>query len=375
MAEDSGQERTEQPSQKRLKEAREKGQVPRSRELGTTFVLLLSALSLLMLGRHIAIQFEILMRRGLSLPRALVMDPGRIGAWFADMVLHGLWLCVPLFAVLLVAALASSVALGGVAFSAQALAPKLEKLDPLKGLGRLFSWRGLLEIAKALVKFILVGGVSLLVLRRQSGALMMLGQQPLGPALAQTASLLAWGFLWLAASLVLVAVVDVPFQLWDHTRNLKMTRQELRDELKETEGNPEVKGRLRRQQREMSQRRMMEAVPKADVVLTNPTHYAVALTYDDTRMGAPRVVAKGADLVAFRLRDIARDAKVPVIEMPPLARAIYHNTPLDGEIPRALYVAVAQVLAYVYRLRTGLAPDGPPEVDVPDELLTPKGSS
>lgn len=375
MAEDSGQERTEQPTPKRLKEAREKGQIARSRELGTTLALLLSALSLLLLGRHTARQFEILMHSGLSLPRSLIMDPNRICGWFAHMILHGLWLCSPLFGVLMVAAVASNMALGGVAFSGQSLMPKPEKLNPLRGLGRIFSSKGLMELGKALTKFTLVAGVALLVLRSQAATLLGLGRQPLGDALAQMASLLAWGFLWLAGSLVLVAAVDVPFQLWDHNRNLKMTQQELRDELKETEGNPEVKGRLRRLQREMSQRRMMEAVPTADVVLTNPTHYAVALAYDDNRMGAPRVVAKGADLVAFRLRDIAREAEVPVMEMPPLARAIYHNTPLDGEIPRALYVAVAQVLAYVYQLRAGLTPETPPEVDVPDELLTPKGSA
>lgn len=368
MAEESGQERTQQATSKRLQEAREKGQIARSRELATMAVLMGAAGGLLITGHYVIDRMAALMRHGLSIPRNVLMDPARAPAWLGHALIDAMLIMAPLLAILTVVALIGQFALGGVAFSAEAIVPKWEKLDPVKGLQRLFSWNALAELFKAIVKFVLVGVIAALVLRHEAPRLLMLAREPLRPALADTVGLLAWSFLWLSAALILVAAADVPFQLWDHARKLRMTHQEVRDESKETEGNPQMRARVRQVQREMAQRRMMEAVPKADVVITNPTHYAVALSYDDSRAGAPRLVAKGADLVAAEIRRRAEQASVPIVPAPPLARAIYHNTKLDQEIPRALYLAVAQVLAYVYQLRTGAPPAPLPALPVPDDV-------
>jgi flagellar biosynthetic protein FlhB len=365
--EDKSQERTEQATPKRLKEARERGQVPRSRELNTMVMLLAGSGGLLIMGEQLLEGVSALLRRGWVLERALVFDTRVLAQRLAALVQDALVTIAPLLALLFAAALAGPALIGGWSFSAQSLGFKWEKLDPVKGLGRIFAWRGLMELTKTLVKFVLVGAVSAVLLWQLAGPLLSLGAQPLESAMGLAARLLSWSFLGLSAVLILIALVDVPFQLWDHARQLKMTRQEVRDELKETDGRPEVKGRIRALQREMAQRRMMEEVPKADVVIVNPTHFAVALRFD-RHMSAPRVVAKGADLIAARIRGIAQQHDVAVFSAPPLARALYHSTELGQEIPAALYVAVAQVLAYVYQLRSsvqGLGPEPAPPQDLP----------
>ena len=373
MAEaDSGQDRTEEATPRRRQQAQEKGQVPRSRELTTTVLLLGGTAGLMMLSGYMIEGLSALFREGLALDRQMIflkdaglLQLGRLtGA--AALVL------APLCALLFLLAAAMPVALGGWSFSAESLAPKLSKLDPIKGLGRLFGPRGLMELLKALAKFLLVGSVGALVLWWELDQLLALSGLPLEQALAQTAWLAGYTLLGVSAATALVAVVDVPFQLWQHNKQLRMTRQEVRDEFKETEGRPEVKVRIRQLQAEMAQRRMMEAVPEADVVVTNPSHYAVALKYESQR-GAPRVLAKGKDLVARAIRDRADAAGVPRIELPPLARALYAHTRVNEEIPPPLYLAVAQVLAYVYRLRSarnlGTAwPTAPGSVPVPDDL-------
>lgn len=373
MAEaDSGQDRTEEATPRRRQQAQEKGQVPRSRELTTTVLLLGGTAGLMMLSGYMIEGLSALFREGLALDRQMIflkdaglLQLGRLtGA--AALVL------APLCALLFLLAGAMPVALGGWSFSAESLAPKLSKLDPIKGLGRLFGPRGLMELLKALAKFLLVGSVGALVLWWELDQLLALSGLPLEQALAQTAWLAGYTLLGVSAATALVAVVDVPFQLWQHNKQLRMTRQEVRDEFKETEGRPEVKARIRQLQAEMAQRRMMEAVPEADVVVTNPSHYAVALKYESQR-GAPRVLAKGKDLVARAIRDRADAAGVPRIELPPLARALYAHTRVNEEIPPPLYLAVAQVLAYVYRLRSarnlGTAwPTAPGSVPVPDDL-------
>lgn len=373
MAEaDSGQDRTEEATPRRRQQAQEKGQVPRSRELTTTVLLLGGTAGLMMLSGYMIEGLSALFREGLALDRKMVFltDAGLVqlgrltGA--AALVL------APLCALLFLLAAAMPVALGGWSFSAESLAPKLSKLDPIKGLGRLFGPRGLMELLKALAKFLLVGSVGALVLWWELDQLLALSGLPLEQALAQTAWLAGYTLLGVSAATALVAAVDVPFQLWQHNKQLRMTRQEVRDEFKETEGRPEVKARIRQLQAEMAQRRMMEAVPEADVVVTNPSHYAVALKYESQR-GAPRVLAKGKDLVARAIRDRADAAGVPRIELPPLARALYAHTQVNEEIPPPLYLAVAQVLAYVYRLRSarnlGTAwPTAPGSVPVPDDL-------
>lgn len=281
-------------------------------------------------------------------------------------------LLLPLLAALLVVAVLAPLALGGWTFSTGALALKPERLNPVKGLARVFSLNGLAELAKALAKFTVLALTTGLLLWRDMGSILALGTQALAPALSGAASLLLNSFLVLCGALVSIAALDVPYQYWRHHQKLRMSRQDLREELKETEGKPEVKSRQRALQREVARRRMMQEVPRADVVVTNPTHFAVALRYRPESMVAPRVVAKGADLVAQRIRELAAEHRVPLLSAPPLARALYHGTRLGQEIPASLYQAVAQVLAYVYAVRRqqregGAAPVPPIDLPVPDE--------
>lgn len=351
MAESDGQERTEEATPKRQQEAKEKGQVPRSRELSTVAALLAAASALMFMGDSMVRQLATQMRLGLSPSREMIFDTEALPARFLAAVVQALWTLMPFFALMVVVAIAASAILGGWAFTA--ISFKWEKLDPVKGLGRVFGWRGLLEMLKGMAKFLLVALVALLLLRTLAGQFLGLGSEPLAQGIAHVGSLLTLAFLLLSATLLVVVLIDVPFQLWDHRRQLRMTKQEVRDEFKQTEGSPEVKGRIRRMQMEIAQRRMMAEVPKADVVITNPNHYAVALRYDQGGGGAPVLVAKGTELIALKIRSIAEEHDVPVLRAPPLTRALYHSTELDEAIPIGLYRAVAMVLAYVYHLRQG----------------------
>lgn len=376
MAEETGQERTERATPKRLREARERGQVARSRELGSAALLTTGAATLLLAGGHMGERTAALMRDALSLRGAELGRPEALLARLADALAAGYLTAAPLLVVAVVAAVAATLAVGGWVFSGQAVAFRPEKLDPVKGLKRIFSVQGLVELVKAVAKFALVLAVAVATLAWEAPEILGLADEPLPAALAHAGRLFATTFLLLAAALVLIAAADVPFQIWNHARQLRMTRQEVKDELKDTEGRPEVRSRIRQIQRQLAQQRMMAEVPKADVVVTNPTHYAVALRYEEGRRAAPVVVAKGADLVALRIRALAREAGVPVLELPPLARALYRSTDLGREIPAALYVAVAQVLAYVYQVRAARAagaPEPPPpaEVPVPEDLAGP----
>ncbi len=372
MAEqDNSQERTEQATPKRLQDAKKKGQAARSRELNTTAVLLTGAATLVLFGGAMGEGIATMMVHGLTLPRELAFDDALVPAVFGEAAMAALMLVLPLFAAVLVAALAGPAMLGGLVFSAESLKPKLEKLSPIAGLKRIFSANGLMEFAKTLAKFIVVTGAGLLALRYVAPDLLMAGESSVETAVPGLAATSGWVLLVLSAVMLLIAAVDVPFQLWSHSKKLRMTRQEVRDEMKETEGRPEVKGRIRRVQMEMTQRRMMMAVPDADVVVTNPTHYSVALKYDPTGMAAPRVVAKGADEIALKIREVAAASDVPRVEAAPLARALYFTTRLDEEIPAELFLAVARVLAWVYQVKAaagGAAPPLPEELDVPDHL-------
>jgi flagellar biosynthetic protein FlhB len=274
---------------------------------------------------------------------------------------------------MVIAAIAAPLALGGWVFSWEAIEPKFEKLDPIKGVPRLFALRGLIELVKALLKFLLVFAVAVLLFKTFLNELVGLSGEPLEQSIGHGLHVIALCFLLLSASLIVVVMFDVPYQLWDHAKKLKMTLQEIKDEMKETEGSPEVKGRLRRMQMEMAQNRMMAEVPKADVIVTNPSHYAVALKYDPHSTGAPKLVAKGVDLMAAQIRNLAAAANVPMLASPPLARALYYSTDLDKEIPQGLYLAVAQVLAYVYQLKTARQnrwdePLPPGDIKVPEEF-------
>jgi flagellar biosynthetic protein FlhB len=373
MSEDTGQEKTEEPSAKRLKESREKGQVPRSKELNTMMLLMGSAAGFLFMGDSVLGGIKTIMQSGLSIENAQEINPQAILQIFSDTALQSLFIIAPLFLLFTVVVLLTPLGIGGWSFSMKAVSFKLEKIDPIKGFGRIFALKGLMELAKVLAKFALVASISATIVWSLIEELLGLGNEPLEVAIVHVAKLCGWSFLACSSALILVAMIDVPFQLWQHTKQLKMTKQEIKDESKETEGRPEVKSRIRALQQELSQRRMMESVPTADVILTNPTHYAVALKYDQFSNGAPVVVAKGADLIAANIRAVAEQNGVAIVSAPPLARALYASTEIDQEIPAGLYVAVATILTYVYQLNTmnehgGITPEKPVDLPIPDEL-------
>lgn len=372
MAEENsdGEEKTEAPTAKRRYEAKEEGQVPRSRELTTLLAMLTAAGCLLIFGGHMTDSLLEMLHHGLHVKRGTIFDPQAPIRLLREMLGAGLWAVGPLALALLIVAVAAPAALGGWTFSAKALTPQLGRLDPIKGLKRIFGVHGLVELGKALAKVVLVGMLGTYMLWRSHGDFQALASEPLRPALHQAARIFIDTFLVLVAALSLIALVDVPFQLWEHTRKLRMTKQEIKDELKQTEGRPEVKSRIRQLQQQAAQGRMLEQVPKADVVVTNPTHFAVALRYDPLHMRAPKLMAKGTDLIAQRIRELARENGVPLFEAPQLARALHYTTELDREIPAGLYLAVAQVLAYIYQLRSHHQADPVrPEPSIPEEFL------
>ncbi|MFA5678496.1 MAG: flagellar biosynthesis protein FlhB [Pseudomonas sp.] len=373
MAEDSGQERTEDPTAKRQKESREKGQVARSKELNTLAVVMVAAVGLLMLGPQIVRGLMDLMVFNFTIEREALYNTDSMGLHLFASVKHGFGALAPFMVMVLVAALVGPVLLGGWLFSAKLLAPKGERLNPLAGIKRMFSLKSLVELLKALAKFLVVLVMALVVLNMRTDDLLALGNEPLPTAIAHSGWVLGTSLVLLACSLILIAAVDVPFQIWDNKQKTLMTKQEVRDEYKDSEGKPEVKSRVRQLQREMAERRMMGEVPKADVVITNPTHYAVALKYDPVNSGAPVVIAKGADFLAQKIREVATENDVIILESPPLARAVYYSTELEHPIPAGLYLAVAQVLAYVYQIRQhqqgkGQRPGPMPEPPIPDDL-------
>lgn len=351
MAEKMAQERTEQPTPKRLQQAKENGQVARSRELTTMVVLLVSAATLIMIGDNIISGMLGVMHDAFEAPRMDLMDPNMAPVWLEQALLDAIIALLPFLALVMAAALIAPLALSGWSFSAKAMAFKWDKLDPVKGIGRIFSTRALVELLKALAKFLVVLAIALIFLWSNVDSMLGLGTQSPEPAIGNAGSILVWAFLFLSSAMILIAAVDVPFQLWDHHRQLRMTRQEIKDELKETDGSPEVKRRIREVRNEIMRRRMMEAIPTADVVITNPTHFAVALKYDQKKSSAPVVVAKGQDLIALQIRTLAIKHKVPIISAPPLSRALFYSTELQQRIPSGLFLAVAQVLAYAYQLR------------------------
>jgi flagellar biosynthetic protein FlhB len=374
MAENQdGQEKIHDPTAKRLQDARRKGQVPRSRELNTMAITLLGAASLILFAPRFTGAMYELFEGQFVLSRSELFDPNALLNHLSAAIADALWMLTPFFLLMIAVAVLASVALGGFNISAEAMQPKLSKLDPIKGMKRVFSVKGLMELVKSMGKFLLISLATGVLLYVWAEELLRLGDLDIDVALKQGMTMVGWSSVLIASTLIVLALIDVPFQLWQHKRDLKMTQQEVRDELKETEGKPEVKNRIRKMQMEMAQRRMMEAVPKADVIVTNPTHYAVALRYDAERMAAPIVVAKGRDLIAANIRRIGEAADVPQVEAPLLARAIYFNTELQQPIPTALFLAVAQLLAYVFQLRAyheqgGDIPSAPQDYPVPEDM-------
>jgi flagellar biosynthetic protein FlhB len=373
MAEESDLEKTEQPSLQRLEKAREEGQVARSREL-TTFVLLMAGgAGLWLMGSTIMQKLLKVLRDGLTLDKRLSYDPEQLLPHLHALAFDALLAMLPFLLVLLLAAVLSPMLLNGWLFTLQPLQPKFSKMNPVTGIARMFSLNSLVELLKAIAKALVVGGVGAWVIWHNKDGVMLLMTQPLAVAVPQLGSLIWSCFIAIMGGMLLIAAVDVPFQLYQHNKKLMMTKEEVRQEAKETEGNPEVRGRIRRMQREMAQRRMMSEIPTADVVVTNPTHFSVALRYSENGMRAPVVVAKGTQLTAARIREIAQEHGVPILEAPPLARALYKHTEIGEVIPEALYTAVAEVLAYIYQLKRynkegGKQPQEPHDLPVPPEL-------
>jgi flagellar biosynthetic protein FlhB len=370
--EQTGQERTEQPTERRLQEARKKGQVPRSKELNTMLSLILASVALLVLGGGISQNIMQVSVEGFSVPRELVFDASQLPYQFMYMASQALLALSPFMAVMLISVFAGPLMMGGWSFSLETISFKLEKLNPIKGLARIFSLKGLVELAKALAKFLLLLGAAILIFFSIDQQLLSLASMSPKAAGVEAVTVLVQVLLILSATTILIVALDVPFELWNHQKQLRMTKQEVKDEMKETDGNPQVKQRIRTMQRQLAESRMMEDVKTADVVITNPTHYAVALQYLDRPGSAPRLVAKGKDLTALRIRSIATEHDIPLFEAPPLARALYRSTEIGHEIPHVLYMAVARVLAYVFQLKNAGPTDyvpKPDHLDIPLEAL------
>ena len=350
MADSDSGEKTEEPTAKKLSDARKKGQIARSKELGTMFVLVGSAAALMVVGEALVNAMTLMMTRLFSMNRQEVMD---IHALFKVVMESVGYIVTPLlwiFAIILVAAFVGNTLLGGMNFSAEAMAPKASKLSPLAGFKRMFGAKAVVELVKSLLKFFVVFIVAYLLLSTYFDEILSLSVELLPLNIAHAVDLLLWMFLILTVSLVIIAVIDAPYQIWDHNRQLKMSLKDIKDEMKSSEGSPENKGRIRRTQYEISQRRMMSDVPDSDVVITNPTHFSVALKYDAAAGGAPTIVAKGIDEMAMHIRTIAKEHGVEIIQSPALARSLYYTAELNEDIPDELFAAVAQVLAFIFQL-------------------------
>jgi len=372
MAENTTQDKTEEATPKRRLDAKKKGQVPRSKELNTVVSLLAAGFGMLIFGSQVVNGLNDTLKQGLDFERSLAFNEVLISSRLEDAALASVAMLIPLLSLLFITTLASPFAMGGWVISAEMLAPKMERISLVKGFGRLFSPRSLMELAKTLAKFVLVSIVTCLVLYALLDEVLTLSRLPLHRALQVAGNLFIWCLLGFSSVLVLIAAADVPFQLWEFRRKIRMTKQEVKEELKQTEGRPEVKMTIKERQQEFARQRMITQVPKADVVITNPTHYAVALRYDPQKRGAPVVIAKGRDLVAARIREVATEHNVALFSAPPLARALYASTDLNQEIPANLFLAVAQVLAYIFQLRKknsdGVKKPAPPkDLPIPEE--------
>ncbi|MES2823880.1 MAG: flagellar biosynthesis protein FlhB [Pseudomonadota bacterium] len=371
--EDSSQEKTEEASGRKIEKAREEGQIPRSRDLTTSVVLLFGACGLYFYADFMFAKIIGLTRANFILKRETIFDPNAMIGHLASAIYDGILSMMPFFGLMFVASIIGPIALGGWLFSVDALQPKLSRMDPLAGIKRMFSVKSLIELVKALAKVLVILGATILLLKHYAQDMYRLSDESINVAIVHSAKISIFAAIALSATTLIIAAVDVPLQLFEYAKKLKMTKQEIRDESKDTDGKPEVKGRIRQLQREMAQRRMMAKVPEADVIITNPTHYAVALKYQPESMATPIMIAKGGDHTALKIREIAKAHNIDIIESPVLARAIFHTTELDTEIPSGLYLAVAQVLAYVFQLRNyrkgrGEKPKYPRNLKVPKDM-------
>ncbi|XQW85852.1 flagellar biosynthesis protein FlhB [Thalassotalea piscium] len=350
MAEESSGEKTEEPTAKKLSDARKKGQIARSKDLGTLFVLVGSALALMLMGDSLVDSLSKMMTRLFSVTRKEAMDVHALYQVISESVSVVFTPLMWIFAIIMLAAFVGNTILGGMSFSWEAMAPKLSKLSPLAGFKRMFGVQAYVELVKSILKFFVVFIVAYLLLDNLFDQILQLSIEAIPSNFSHAVEMLLWMFLVLGCSLIIIVIIDAPYQKWNHARQLKMTKQEIKDENKNTEGSPEIKGRIRRTQYEMSQRRMMAEVPESDVVITNPTHYSVALKYDVNGGGAPVLVAKGVDEMAIHIRTIAKEHEVEILASPALARSLYYTAEVNEEIPEELFAAVAQILAFVFQL-------------------------
>ncbi|WP_087021492.1 flagellar biosynthesis protein FlhB [Thaumasiovibrio subtropicus] len=351
MAESDGQERTEDPTTRRLQQAREKGQVARSKELATVALLVAGAAIMMLMGDTLGMALMEFMGRMFTLTREEIFDFSVLMTVLTQSVWHIVWPLMIILCALFVAAVIGAAGIGGINWSLEAAMPKWSKMNPLSGLKRMVGMQSLMELVKSILKVILVAGVAVWLMRASMQDLFEINRELFPNNLFHALSVLLRFVLLISCSLLVVAAIDIPYQIWQHTEQLKMTKQEVKDEYKDTEGKPEVKGRIRMLQREAAQRRMMSEVPQADVIITNPEHFSVALRYDPDLDSAPIVVAKGIDHIALKIREIANENEIDIVPAPPLARALYHTTELEQQIPDGLFTAVAQVLAYVFQLK------------------------
>lgn len=372
MANENGQEKTEEPTAKREQDARKKGDIARSKELNTVMVLIVGSFMIWLTGDQIIKGMWQVMEGAFKIERNELFDPLVTVNNLQLAMQEALVFVAPFLAAMVIAALAGPISMGGWSFSAEAIAPKASKMNPIEGFKRMFAVRSLIELVKSLLKFGLILGIMALLVEIYLPEFIYLTRLPLVEALIRASDVMTVSFVILCCSLLIVVAIDVPFSLWEYKKKLKMTLQEVKDEMKQTEGRPEVKGKVRQLQQELSQGRMLEEVPKADVIVTNPTHFAVAIKYDEGGSGAPIVVAKGADFMAAQIRNIAVGNGITLVSAPPLARALFFTTEIDEEVPRGLYLAVAQVLAYVYQLRIAKEkrwrkPAAPGDIPIPEE--------
>ena len=372
MSDDSDAEKTEDASPRKIEKAREEGDVPRSRELATFTVLMTAGACLWAFGGMLVGRLATSLKSGLTLDREQIFNPNILLERILNDIVSVMLACLPIAGAIMLIALISPMLIGGWLFSSKAFMPNFGKLNPMKGIGNMFSKNALVELLKAIIKTIVIGVVAWIVVSGQKEAMLGLAVEPLNESSAHVGDMIGRSFLFITGALGVIALIDGPYQLWHWKDKLKMTRQEMIQESKESDGNPQIKGKIRQMQREMARGRMMQNVPTADVIVTNPTHYAVALKYADGK-GAPRVVAKGVDDVAAKIREMGAENKVPMLEAPALARALFKHTEIDEESPEKLYSAVAEVLAYVYQLRAykkgeGDYPDRPTRLKVPAEM-------
>lgn len=372
MAEqDSSAEKTQEPTQKRLDKAKEDGDTVRSKELNTMAILIAGSAALLMFGGFMIQALAGLMSHNFVLEREQVFDTSALLSHLNVSAMQGLRSLLPVFGVLLVAAILGPIGLGGWNMSMKAVMPKASRMNPMSGLGRMFGPKALMELAKAAAKVLVVAAIALVILAFSWQQILSIMAEPLLPAMGHTLIILGWSVLAMSCAMILITIVDIPFQIHSHTQKLRMTFQEVKDEMKDTEGKPEIKQKIRQLQYQMTQNRMLSGLPEADVIVTNPQHYAVALKYKQGASSAPVMIGKGIDFMALRIREVAKEHDIPIVESPVLARAIYYNTDQDEEIPEGLYKAVAQVLAYVFQLRQYKHNGGRPPV-LADNLPVPE---